>query len=120
MARKEKSDQFASLKTVQSTRANGSSRKTRKIEEEFKFGQTEADTMASGEMAWPMDKEDLYTPKVMSMKENGLMTKPMGLESTLTSTEVVTKVNGTKISNTALELSSGQMVLNMKVNMNKV
>lgn len=56
--RKGKSDQFASWRTELSTRENGLSKKTTKIEEEFKYGLMEADTMDSGEMEWPMDKED--------------------------------------------------------------
>jgi hypothetical protein len=102
------------------TKVNGLLKKTRRIEEVFKYGQMEADTMVSGETAWQMDKEDSFMLKVMFMKVSGLMTKPMATEYTLISTEVDMKVNGTRINNTALVLSSGQMVLNTKDNTSKV
>jgi hypothetical protein len=58
MVSREKSDQSAYLKTELSTKENGSLRKTKRIEEVFRYGQMEADTTASGETAWLMDKED--------------------------------------------------------------
>jgi hypothetical protein len=79
----------------------------------------EADTMASGETEWPMDRVDSFTLKVMFMKENGLTIKPTDMVFILILTEVVTKANGTKINNMDLVLNNGQMVLNTKVNMNR-
>ena len=86
----------------------------------FRSGQMAQDTMASGEMVWPMDTDVLYMLKEMSMRVNGLRTKQMASEFTLIIMEVDMKDNGSKINNTDTVLSNGQMVLNTKVNMNKV
>lgn len=86
----------------------------------FKFGLMVQDTMASGEMEWPMVTEDLSMLKEMCMKVNGLKIKRMVLEFTLITTEVDTKDNGTRISNMVMVWNNGQMVQNMRVNMNKV
>ena len=99
---------------VPSIKVNGSSKKTKKIEEEFKFGPMAADTTDSGEMAWPMDMADSFMPKEMSMRESGLMIRPMVSGFTLISTVAGMKASGTKISNTDTELNNGQMVPNMR------
>lgn len=95
-------------------------KKVRKTVEEFKSGQMVQDTMASGEMVWPMDMVVLYMLKEMSMRVNGQRTKQMVLEFILIITEVGMKDNGSKINNTDMVLNNGQMVQNTKVNMNKV
>lgn len=56
--RKGKSDQFASWRMELSTKENGLSKKTIKIEEEFKYGLMEVDMTDSGETEWPMGRED--------------------------------------------------------------
>jgi hypothetical protein len=58
MERRERSDQYAYLKMVLSTKENGLLTRTRKTEEESRSGLMEAGMMASGEMEWPMVKED--------------------------------------------------------------
>jgi len=95
--------------------------------EEYKSGQMDQDTMASGEMVWPMDMDVLYMLKEMFMRVNGPRIKQMasegrGIDSefTLIITEVDMKDNGSKINNTDMVLNNGQMVQNTKVSMNKV
>ena len=75
---------------------------------------------AFGEMEWPMVMVDLCMLKVMFMKENGLKIRLMALVFTLITMEADTKDNGFRINNTATVSNNGQMVLNMKANMNKV
>ena len=58
--------------------------------------------------------------KVMYTKENGVKIKQMVSVFILTTMEVDMKVNGSKINNMAMVLSNGQIVLNLKVSMNKV
>jgi len=58
--------------------------------------------------------------KVMYTKENGVKIKQMASVFILTTMEVDMKVNGSKINNMAMVLSNGQIVLNLKVSMNKV
>ena len=118
-ARRERLDQYAFSKTELSIKENGSLMRIKKIEEACRYGLMEADTMASGEMEWPMGREDSFMPKVMSTKESGLMTKQMATECTLTSMEAGMKDNGSKTSNMGSELNSGLMVLSTKDNTNK-
>lgn len=88
--------------------------------EEYKSGQMDQDTMASGEMVWPMDMDVLYMLKEMFMRVNGPRIKQMASEFTLIITEADMKDNGSKINNTDMVLNNGQMVQNTKVSMNKV
>lgn len=115
MASKEKSDQYAFSKTVLYTKVTGSSTKTRKMEEEFKYGQMDQGMTDSGKMVWPMATEDWFTLKETSTRVNGKMTRPMVMEFTPISTEADTRDNGFKTSSTAWVLNSGQMVQSMKV-----
>jgi len=62
--------------------------------------------------------EDLCTQKVISMKENGWMTKPMVMVSIHTLMAASTKDSGLMINNTDLVSKDGQMVLSMKEHMN--
>mgnify|MGYP006891261739 CR=1 FL=1 len=119
MERRERLDQYASLKMGQSTKVNGLSTKIKKTEEVCKYGPMEADTMDSGEMEWPMDKADSYTQREMSTKENGQTIKQMVLVCTPISMEADMKGNGTKTSSMALESNNGQMVPSTKVNTNR-
>jgi hypothetical protein len=111
---KERLGPFVSLRTGQFTKESGSLKRTRKIEEESRFGLMEADTMASGEMEWLTDREDWFMLKVTFMRENGLMTRPMVMVCTPTSMGQDTKDNGTRTSNMASGLNSGLMVLSTK------
>jgi len=54
------------------------------------------------------------------MKESGLRIKQMALVCTHISTAQDMKANGSRISNMAMALSNGQMVLSSKGNMSKV
>lgn len=56
---------------------------------------------------------------VMSMKENGKMIRPMGMENICIQMALNTRVNGKKISNMVRVKKPGQMVLAMKVIMLK-
>jgi len=85
----------------------------------FRFGQMAQDTTASGEMVWPMAMADLFTLKVMCMRESGQRTRPTDLVFTPISMEVDTKDNGTRISNMVMVSNSGQMVLSTMVNTSK-
>lgn len=107
------------MKTEQSTKENGSLMKTLRMEEVFRFGPMAQGMTASGKMEWPMATEDLFMPKEMSTRESGLMTKLMDMEYTLILTDPGTKVNGSKISNTATVSSSGLMVPSTRAHMNK-
>ena len=93
--------------------------RTRKTDVVYKYGQMDLDMMDFGETGWQMAMGGLCTPKVMSMKVNGQKTRPMAMVFTLISTAADTKDNGTRINNMVLESSSGLMVPNMKVNMNR-
>ena len=103
----------------QSIKENGSWTRTKKMAAEFKFGQMDPGTMASGETVWLMAMADLFTPKEMSMKENGPRIKQMDMVYTPISTAADMRVSGSKISNTDSELSNGPMVPSMRANMNK-
>ena len=62
--------------------------------------------------------EDLCTQKVISMKENGWMIKPMVMVCTHTLMAASMKDSGLMINNTDLESRDGLMVLSMKEHMN--
>jgi len=98
---------------------NGSLKRTRKIEEEFRSGLMEAGTMGFGGTEWQTAKDASFMLRVMSTKESGPMTKLTDMEFTRISTEADTKDSGFKISSTATELNSGQMVQSMKDNTSK-
>ena len=99
---------------------SGSLTRAKKTVEVFKSGQMDLDTMVSGEMEWQMVMEDSFMPRVTCMKESGLKIKPMGMVFTLILMEVDMRGNGSKINNTDLVSSNGQMVLSMRGNMSKV
>jgi len=75
--------------------------------------------MDFGRTAWLMVMADLFMPKVMSMRENGLRTKPMATELTPTSTDLVTRASGSWTSSMDMELSSGPMAQNTRETMSK-
>ena len=114
-----KSEESLFWRTAQFTKVNGLLKRAKKMEEVFKFGQMDLDTMGSGEMVWPMDMGALFTQRVMFMRENGLKIKPTDLVFTLIIMVADMKVNGFKINNTDMALNNGQMALNMRVNTNK-
>ena len=114
MASRERLDPSACLRTEPSTKASGLSRKTRKIEEAFRSGPTEADTMGSGEMAWLTDRADSCMLREMSTRANGPMTKQTDRVFILISTDPGTTANGTRTSSTALVSSSGRMAPSMR------
>lgn len=58
-------------------------------------------------------------PKAMFTRENGPKIKPTGMVFTLTLMEADMRANGFKINSTDLALSSGPMVLSMRVSMSK-
>ena len=117
--KEEKLDRYACQRTELFIRESGSFRRTRKIEEVFRFGQTEADMTDSGEMVWLTVKEDQCMLKAMSMKESGLTTRPTVMVCILILTVQDTKANGTKTSNMAMELNNGQTVQSTKDNTSK-
>jgi hypothetical protein len=119
MEKREKLNQYAFSKMEQYIKENGLWTKIRKMVAEFKFGQMDQDTTASGEMEWPTDMVDLSMPKEMCTRENGLRIRPMAMVSIPTSMDQDTRANGSKISNMALELSSGQMVPSTRGNTSK-
>ena len=120
MARRGRSNPSVSSKMELSTKVNGSWTRIKKMAAEFKFGQTDPDTTASGETVWPMAMADLSTLKEMSTRENGLRIRLMDMACTLTSTEVDMRASGSKISSMDSESSNGLMVPNTRVNMSKV
>jgi len=120
MAKREKSNLSVCLRTEQFTKVNGLLMRIRKTEEEYKFGQMDLGTMDSGEMEWQMVTEDSFMLRVTCMKESGLKIKPMVMVFILILMEVDMRVNGSKINNTDLVSSNGQMVLSMRDNMSKV
>lgn len=87
--------------------------------EVFKSGLMDRGTMDSGETEWLMDMDDLFMPKEMFMRENGLRTKLMDLVFTLTIMVVDMKDSGFKINNMDMVSNNGQMEPNMRVNTNK-
>jgi hypothetical protein len=74
---------------------------------EFKFGLMAQDTMAFGEMEWPMDLVDWSMRKAMSMRANGLKIRPMAMGFILTSMEAGMRANGFRTNSMDLELSNG-------------
>ena len=118
-AKRERLSQYVSLRTELSTKASGSWTKTRKMAEEFKFGQMDPDMMDSGETEWPMATEDSSMPKEMSTRANGLRIRLKAMVSTHTSTAAGTRDNGSRISSTDLVSSNGPMEPSTRVNMSK-
>lgn len=115
----DKLDQFKFLKMEQCIKANGLFNQIRKMGEVFKYGQMDLDMMDFGDKEWQTDMEDLFTLKETYMKVSGLKIKLMDSESILILMGADMKVIGSKINNTVLELSNGQMEQNMKDSMNK-
>jgi hypothetical protein len=114
MANKELLDQSKNLRMVLTIKVSGTASPTKNTVVVFRSGQMVQGTTASGRMEWPMVGADLFMLKVMFMKVSGQKIRPTVKEFTLISMDLVTKDFGTKISNTALVLSSGLMVLNTR------
>jgi len=119
MGKRAKYGLLLSLRMEQSIKENGSLMIAKKMAAEFKFGQMGPDMMDFGEMAWPMDMEDLSMLKEMCMKASGLKTRQMALEFILILTEAGMKDNGIKINSMDTVLNNGLMVQNMKEIMKK-
>lgn len=117
--KREKSNPYVSSKMELSIKESGSWMRTKRMAVEFKFGQTDPGTTASGEMVWLMAMEDLSTQKEMSMRENGPRIKLMDTVYTPISMAVDTRANGSKISSMDSELSNGPMVPSTRANTNK-
>lgn len=100
-------------------KVNGYYLKTKKMVVVYKSGQTVLVMMVSGEMEWQTDMAVSFMQKVMFMKVNGLKIRQMDMVFTHILMEADMKDNGFKISNMDMESNNGQMVLNMKVSMNK-
>ena len=84
---------------------------------EFKFGLMAQDTMAFGEMEWPMDLVDWSMRKAMSMRANGLKIRPMAMGFILISMEVGMRASGFRTNSMDLELSNGLMEPNTRDSM---
>lgn len=119
MEKRERLDQFAFLKMELCIKGSGLLMITRKTEEEYRFGLMDQDMMDSGKMEWLMVMEDLFMLREMFMKVSGTKTKLMVMVFILTLMEADTRVNGTRINNMVMELNNGQMVRNMRANMNQ-
>ena len=99
----DKLDQFKFLKMELCIRGNGLSNQIKKMEEEFKYGQTVLDMMDFGDREWQTDMEDLFMLKETYMKVSGQKIKQMDSGFILILMEVDMKVIGFKINNTVLE-----------------
>ena len=84
---------------------------------EFKFGLMAQDTMAFGEMEWPMDLVDWFMRKAMSMRANGLKIRPMAMGFILISMEAGMRASGFRTNSMDLELSNGLMEPNTRDSM---
>ena len=84
---------------------------------EFKFGLMAQDTMAFGEMEWPMDLVDWFMRKAMSMRANGRKIRPMAMGFILISMEVGMRASGFRTNSMDLELSNGLMEPNTRDSM---
>ena len=84
---------------------------------EFKFGLMAQDTMAFGEMEWPMDLVDWSMRKAMSMRANGRKIRPMAMGFILISMEVGMRASGFRTNSMDLELSNGLMEPNTRDSM---
>jgi len=62
---------------------NGIKKPSKDMEEEFKFGLMEVNTKATGKMIKLTLEENFIMQMEIFMKENGLMIKPMDMESIL-------------------------------------
>ena len=69
------------------------------MEEGFKYGQMDLDTMDFGDKEWRTDMEDWYMQKEMYMRVNGQKIKLMDSEYILILMEVDMKDTGSKINN---------------------
>lgn len=99
---------------------NGIQKAIKEMEEESKFGLMDHAMMDSGKMEWLADMADSSMLKVTFMKVPGMKIKLTDLVSTLTTTVLDMKDNGSTTSNTEMELKNGLMVHNTKANMLKV
>ena len=77
-------------------------------------GQMVPDTRVCGAMIKPMAKENLYMPMETSTRASGSTIRQRELVPILTRTELTTKDNGRTTSNTDMEWSLGQTVLDMR------
>ena len=84
---------------------------------EFKFGLMAQDTMAFGEMEWPMDLVDWSMRKAMSMRVNGLKIRPMAMGFILISMAADMRASGFRTNSMDLELSNGLMEPNTRDSM---
>lgn len=89
------------------------------MEEGFRYGQMDLDTMDFGDKEWRTDMADWYMQKEMSMRVNGQKIKQMDSEFILILMEVDMKDTGSKINNMVLVLNNGLMEQNMKAHTNK-
>jgi len=99
---------------------NGIQKAIKEMEEESKFGLMDHAMMDSGKMEWLADMADSSMLKVTFMKVPGMKIKLTDLVSTLTTTVLDMKDNGSTTNNTEMELKNGLMVHNTKANMLKV
>ena len=100
---------------VQDMRVSGMNKPTKEMEEDIKSGLMEAFMKDIGKMIKLMAEADSFMLTGMCTRENGKMTRLMGMENTCTPMVPNTKVIGKKINNTEKEKKHGLMVLAMKV-----
>ena len=107
-----KCDKFVNQKMDVYTTENGSTIK--KMEEVFKYGQTDHDTKVNGVTTEQMVTVVWFMQKVTYMKVNGSMTKLMEKERTRRIKEVNIKELGWTINKMDLEQRNGETALDMK------
>ena len=78
------------------------------------FGQMVPDTRVCGATIKPMARENLYMPMETSTRASGSTIRQRELVPIRTRTELTTKDNGRTTSNTDMEWSLGQTVLDMR------
>ena len=89
-------------------------------EKEYKYGKMEVSIKDIGKLIKQMGKEDLYMQMVMSMKENGSMTRLRVVAHMSIWMEPSMLEIGKKTDKMAMELKLGLIMLNMKAIMNSV
>lgn len=97
---------------------NGTQKRIYDMAAVIKYGPMEVFMMVTGKVTKRMDVDDLFTPMVIYMMVTGEMIKLMDLGNTLIRTEPSMKDIGKMINNMERAKNNGQMVLNMKVNIN--
>jgi hypothetical protein len=105
---------------VQNTRASGTPRKIIVMEEDIKFGLTEAFLKDTGKMTRQTVEEGSFTLTVTFMMVNGKMTRLMDLANPLTLMDLNMRDIGLMIKSTERVKSIGLMDLNMKETINTV